>query len=236
MATIDQTTTPPVVFNFGTQSIRTIDKDGEVWFVASDVCAVLEVTNPSQAVGRLDDDERSMLNIGRQGDANIINESGLYSLVLSSRKEQAKAFKRWVTHDVLPAIRKTGLYEAKQAGAKPTKQVAEAPHPRHIHSAEEINERIDRRALQLSLMMSRKFVADMRKPSQFHYFRTGDNAVEGWLPSFGSGEALDVLRMIMHMAGDGRKHALEADAEWEALMDESLKVNGMVRVRKEYKE
>lgn len=104
--------TLPVIFNFGTQSIRTIDKDGEVWFVASDVCAVLEVSNPTQAVQRLDDDERSMLNIGRQGDVHIINESGLFSLVLSSRKEQAKAFKRWVTHDVLPSIRKTGEYTA----------------------------------------------------------------------------------------------------------------------------
>ena len=104
----------PVVFNFGTQSIRTIDQDGEIWFVASDVCTALDIANPTQAVGRLDDDERSMFNIGRQGDAHIISESGLYSLVMSSRKAEAKQFKRWVTHDVLPAIRKTGRYEAPQ--------------------------------------------------------------------------------------------------------------------------
>lgn len=121
------TTSLPVVFNFGNQSIRTIDQDGEVWFVASDVCDALELSNPTAAISRLDDDERSMFNIGQGNtlnsnegipgargnpNTNIINESGLYSLVMGSRKAEAKAFKRWVTHDVLPAIRKTGRYEA----------------------------------------------------------------------------------------------------------------------------
>lgn len=109
----------PVAFNFGNQSLRTIDKDGEVWFVAKDVCQVLDITNHNHAVGRLDDDERDgvALNdpMGRPQELTIINESGLYSLVLSSRKAEAKTFKRWVTHDVLPAIRKTGSYEAPSA-------------------------------------------------------------------------------------------------------------------------
>lgn len=109
----------PVVFNFGTQSIRTIDQNGEIWFVAGDICAALDIANPRQAVGRLDDDERNTvcLTDGIQPTAgnpntNIINESGLYSLVMSSRKSEAKQFKRWVTHEVLPAIRTTGRYEA----------------------------------------------------------------------------------------------------------------------------
>lgn len=242
MATKDQSTNLPVVFNFGKQSIRTIDQNGEIWFVANDVCTALEIANPRSAIARLDDDERNTVALtdGIQAGAgnpntNIINESGLFSLVLSSRKAEAKQFKRWVTHDVLPAIRKTGAYQGQQAGAAP-KAVPEARHPRHVHTAEEINERIDRRAMQLSLIMSRKFVADMRKPSQFHYFQTGDNSVEGWLPSFGSGAALDTLRVLIHMAGDARKRALAEDAEWEKLMDESLKINGLMRVRKEYEE
>ena len=62
------------------------------------------------ALGRLEDDERAKFNLGRQGNANIVNEYGLYSLVLASRKPEAKSFKRWVTHEVLPSIRKTGQY------------------------------------------------------------------------------------------------------------------------------
>jgi prophage antirepressor-like protein len=121
----------PVVFSFGAHSVRTIEQDGEVWFVAADVCQVLDVANPTQAIRRLDDDERAMLNIGNSvaindgihagagnPNVNIINESGLYSLILSSRKPEARAFKRWVTHEVLPAIRKTGRYESpEQPGA-----------------------------------------------------------------------------------------------------------------------
>ena len=90
--------------------IRTLSIDNEPWFVATDVCKALDIQNVTQAVQKLEDDERSMFNIGRQGEANCINEYGLYSLVLSSRKPEAKAFKRWITHDVVPTIRKHGAY------------------------------------------------------------------------------------------------------------------------------
>lgn len=99
------------VFNneeFG--EIRTITIDGEPWFVAADVCRALDLSNPTIATSRLDEDERAKFNLGRQGDGTIINESGLYSLVLGSRKPEAKAFKRWITHDIIPTIRKTGGY------------------------------------------------------------------------------------------------------------------------------
>jgi len=91
--------------------LRTILKDDEPWFVAKDVCDVLEITNITQAVSRLDEDERSMFNIGRQGESNIISESGLFSLILSSRKAEAKQFKKWVTSTVLPSIRRNGYYQ-----------------------------------------------------------------------------------------------------------------------------
>ena len=90
--------------------IRTAKQGDEVLFIAVDVCKALDIKNVTQALSRLDGDERSMLNIGRQGDTNAVNEYGLYSLVLSSRKPTAKAFKRWVTHEVLPTIRKNGGY------------------------------------------------------------------------------------------------------------------------------
>ena len=90
--------------------IRVIEKDGEPWFVAVDVCDILGLSNPTIAVSRLDKDERAKFNLGRQGDSTIVNEPGLYTLILGSRKPEAKAFKRWITHDIIPSIRKYGAY------------------------------------------------------------------------------------------------------------------------------
>lgn len=90
--------------------VRALSIDGEPWFVAKDVCDALDLSNPSVAVSALDDDERAKFNLGRQGETNIISEPGLYKLVMRSRKPEAKAFQRWVTHDVLPAIRRHGAY------------------------------------------------------------------------------------------------------------------------------
>lgn len=100
--------------------VRTIDIEGEPWFVASDVLAVLAIGNVTEAMRGLDEDEFSTTEVvdsagRRQPNTYVVNEPGLYSLILRSRKPQAKAFKRWVTHEVLPAIRKTGRYEAAPA-------------------------------------------------------------------------------------------------------------------------
>jgi prophage antirepressor-like protein len=98
------------VFDFRGQEVRTVIQKDEPWFIAADVCRVLEVKNVTQALQRLDEDERSMFNIGRQGNANIVNEPGLYELIFASRKSEAKLFKKWVKQEVLPSIRKTGQY------------------------------------------------------------------------------------------------------------------------------
>ena len=95
---------------FGT--IRTVMINGEPWFVAKDVCDILGTTNPTMAMDGLEDFERAKFNLGRQGEANIISESGFYTLVLRSRKAIAKPFRIWVTSEVLPSIRKTGQYVA----------------------------------------------------------------------------------------------------------------------------
>jgi prophage antirepressor-like protein len=96
------------------EKFRIIDRNGEPWFVLVDVCRELEIANSSDAASRLDPDERDTLGItdgmGRSKPHTVINESGLYSLILTSRKEGAKRFKKWVTSEVLPAIRKTGSY------------------------------------------------------------------------------------------------------------------------------
>lgn len=94
--------------DFGT--IRMVVVDNEPWFVAKDVCDILGVQNVTQSMKQLENFERSMFNIGRQGEANIISESGFYTLVLRSRKPIAKPFRLWVTQEVLPQIRKTGGY------------------------------------------------------------------------------------------------------------------------------
>ena len=93
--------------------IRTVNKDGCIWFVASDVCRALEIKNTSYALLRLGADEKGVVlnnTPGGKQTMSAINEQGLYALVLSSRKREAKEFKRWITHDVIPAIRKTGSY------------------------------------------------------------------------------------------------------------------------------
>ena len=107
------------IFSFGQSAVRVVTVDGEPWFVAADVCAALGIQNVTQAMDRLDDDEGCMFNIGRQGDAHCINEFGLYSLILGSRKAEARRFKRWVTHEVLPSIRKTGRYGQHQQQQQP---------------------------------------------------------------------------------------------------------------------
>lgn len=103
------------VFNspeFG--DVRTVTIDGEPWFIANDVFRVLAISNSKDALHTLDNDEKSGVDIidphGRTQNTNCISEAGLYSIVLRSRKPEAKAFKRWITHDVIPSIRKHGLY------------------------------------------------------------------------------------------------------------------------------
>lgn len=106
-------------FKFNNNQLRTVNLNGEPWFVAKDVCDVLDLSNTTVAIGRLDDDEVTKFNLGGlSGDTNIVNESGLYSLVMSSRKKEAKQFKKWVTSEVLPSIRKHGAYLTEDVMAK----------------------------------------------------------------------------------------------------------------------
>lgn len=99
------------VFNneeFG--EIRTVTIDNEPWFVAKDVCEALKHTNPTMAMQMLEEDERTKLSLGRAGETNVINESGLYTLIIKSNLPNAKKFRKWVTSEVLPSIRKNGGY------------------------------------------------------------------------------------------------------------------------------
>jgi prophage antirepressor-like protein len=104
----------PQVFNYKNHQVRIFLIDGEPWWVAKDVCDVLELGDTHKVMERLDEDERNTIpvtdSLGRLQETYIVNEAGLYNLILGSRKPEAKDFKRWITHEVIPQIRKTGAY------------------------------------------------------------------------------------------------------------------------------
>ena len=111
-------------------AVRVIEREGLPWFVAKDVCEALELDNVGQSLSSLDDDEKNtiIINDGIPGNPNraIISEPGLYSLILRSRKPEAKAFKRWITHEVIPAIRRAGGYMAAGQNDTPESIMARA--------------------------------------------------------------------------------------------------------------
>lgn len=119
------------VFDFEDNAVRVIEKDGEPWFVAADVARVLDIQNIRQNLNDLDDDEAGVYNtyirsangVEQKRQLNIINESGLYNLIFRSRKPEAKKFRKWVTAEVLPSIRKTGMYVAPEVEAQAADEV-----------------------------------------------------------------------------------------------------------------
>ncbi len=119
------------VFDFEDNAVRVVDIDGEPWFVAADVARVLDIQNIRQNLDDLDDDEAGVYNtyirsangVEQKRQLNIINESGLYNLIFRSRKPEAKKFRKWVTAEVLPSIRKTGMYVAPDADVKSADEV-----------------------------------------------------------------------------------------------------------------
>ena len=104
-----------IAFDYSGKSVRMIEKDGEPWWILADAMEVLGLSNPTMAVKNLDPDEWNTFNIGEgiRGNPNkiAVSESGIYSLILRSKRPEAKAFRRWITHEVLPSIRRTGQYK-----------------------------------------------------------------------------------------------------------------------------
>lgn len=117
------TTTTDFKFENGTTLRVPFVENETSWFIAADVCEILELVDTRRAMERLDEDEKRKvtLKLGGQGRPIwIINEYGLYSLILSSEKQEAKVFKRWITHDVIPSLRKNGKYTLDEANARET--------------------------------------------------------------------------------------------------------------------
>ena len=119
-ATTTETTNGIQLFSYGANPVRIIKKYNEFWFVAKDVCDILEIKNPRDAISVLDDDEKDTVGISdssklRRYTLNIISESGLYKLTFRSNKPEAKKFTKWVTSDVLPTLIRTGTYNVRKA-------------------------------------------------------------------------------------------------------------------------
>lgn len=117
------------IFQYQDQPVRTVQRDGEPWFVLKDVCAVLGISKYRDTADRLDEDERGSARVDTLGgaqDMTIINESGLYNVILRSDKPEARPFRKWVTAEVLPSIRKTGGYISGQDSLSPEELMAKA--------------------------------------------------------------------------------------------------------------
>ena len=151
------------VFMFEESVVRTISKAGEPWFVVADICKILDIGNPSDPIRRLDEDEKGVDLIETPGGKQsmvTVNEYGLYNLVLGSRKPQAKAFKRWVTHDVIPAIRKHGVYAVDEVLKDPDLLISA------LTALKE--ERQQRQKLELEAAISRQQIAEMHPKASYY--------------------------------------------------------------------
>lgn len=177
--------TSPAIFNFGNHSVRIIMRDGQPWFVAFDVCQALGYANSRKAVAdHLDDDERSTVTNSDSrnggGKLTIINESGLYALVLRSRKPEARKFAKWVTGEVLPSIRKTGRYE-KPADPTPKLNLDDAARLDHaFHIASQAAAQVQRAVFQCVMASKKPDSIAQQWMLYFHQKSWGDKAIDAY--------------------------------------------------------
>jgi len=149
------------IYNYEGNDVRTINKDGEPWWVLKDVCDVLGLSNPTIVASRLDEDEVAKFDLGGlSGESNIINESGLYNVILRSDKPKAKDFKRWVTHEVLPSIRKHGIYAIDEVLANPDMMIA---------ALQELKaERDEKKRLQLMNAVQKQQISELQPKASYY--------------------------------------------------------------------
>ena len=171
--TADTQLSQAFIFNASNQQVRTVTIENEPYFVAKDVCDILQLSDVSMAVSRLDDDEKltQVLLVSGQGRQMwCVNESGLYHLIFQSRKPEAKAFRKWVTAEVLPALRRTGRYEVK-----PQRQSVRYPKRGEGITVEVLNllwligeslHQGDQKAIALELGVARRTVVRVLKGEQ----------------------------------------------------------------------
>ena len=151
------------VFHYKGRNVRTAMICGDPWFVAADICRILEIRNPTMALDRLDEDERTLISIEGASnglEVNVVNEPGMYALILGSRKPEAKAFKRWVTHEVIPSIRKHGVYATEEFLENPDLAIAAL-----IRLKEE---REKRKMLELTAAVQKQRIAELQPKASYY--------------------------------------------------------------------
>lgn len=169
-------------FGFGDSLVRTVAVNGESWFVARDVCACLDIDNNRDALSRLADDEKGVATtdtLGGRQEVAIISEAGLYRLIFTSRKTEAETFRRWVTHEVLPTIRKTGGYGVQPAAS--TEEIAQ-------RAADIVMARLAVQPKRRAVTAMIKGTAPARYPSAVQWLREccriiNDEAISNWTPA-----------------------------------------------------
>jgi len=182
------------VFHYQNRRVRVVQLDGELWFAAADVCAVLGLGNPSQAVSTLDEDERCLITNEawrNNGDMQAVSEPGLYSLVLRSRRPEAKSFRRWITHEVIPALRNAGSYSMTVPAA--TGKLLQFTRRDLLNLAIEAEAECDE---------LREVVADLTPKAEFYdrvadtsaSFSLGETAKMLEIPGFGRNNLIRFLR------------------------------------------
>lgn len=162
------------IFAFGDNLVRTVQKDGEPWWIARDVCAVLGLGNPRTSLALLEEDEKDVHIMDTPGgpqEMTTISESGLYSLIFRSRKAEAKTFRRWVTHEVLPALRRTGVYSMSRGNS---------PAERIRGLIEEFGQYIDKPSMGKLVLAAANSIMPIQMPQKGH--RGTGTTQTVWLP------------------------------------------------------
>lgn len=214
-------------FMYSNQEVRSTVINGEPWFVAKDVCDVLELTNSRMAIERLDEDEKGVSSTDTPGgkqNVTIVNESGLYSLILGSRKPEAKQFKRWITHEVIPTIRKTGGYVLPQTMPETLRLLAA-----EIEKNQEAEAQNQRLALQIEMDRPKTIFADAVSASN-------DSILIGQLATYlkqngvdiGQKRLFDYLREEGYLCKSGERRNLPTQRSMELKLFEvkEFTVNG----------
>ena len=170
----------------GMSDVRTLIVNDEVWFALVDVCKILELTNQKMVAQRLDDDERGKFSLPRQGETWFVNEAGLYHVILTSKSEKSRPFRRWVTHEVLPSLRKQGFYSM----LTPEKLMEVLKEKQHEDST--YLDAIDKQAIKRELVNERRnaCVEATRELWLKHFFKYDRATFIGELKRIWAGDAV----------------------------------------------
>lgn len=207
-----------IPFTYNTKQVRVIEKDGEPWFIAKDVCDILEISNGRDAVSRLDEDEKDVAisdTPGGKQNMTIISESGVYALIFTSRKPEAENFKRWIRKEVIPSIRKHGAYMT----------------PETIERVLSDPDTIIRLATELKKERQRRLELEP-KAEQFDKFISGENYQDmntvakalGW----GRNKLFAELRDKKILMSDNRPYQRYIDAGYFVVKEKSIQMGGQV--------